>query len=93
MANVQAGVVVSMFGVATRQASERRLVSECIPGPTTRTSEAHVRGVTEPNRHPYQRCQQQNALREESRTPLLPSWQTVGIGVSVYFAKIYTLRN
>src|SRR5688572_19600917 len=79
MTDIQTGVTICIRSEATRQASKHRLVSECIPGLATRTGEASIGRVTEPNRHPYHHGQQKNALCKEPRAPLLPSWQTVGI--------------
>src|SRR5437870_2199726 len=79
MTNIPTGIVVSICGAATSQTAKHRLVSKRIPGPTARAGERSVGWITEPCWHPYQRRQQQNALREESRTPLFPTWQTVRI--------------
>jgi hypothetical protein len=77
--NVQTGIEVGIFGIATRQTSELCLVSECIPRSATRTGEGSIGRIHEPNRHPYHSGQQQNALCKESRAPLLPPWETVRI--------------
>jgi hypothetical protein len=79
MTNITTRVLVRVGREPARQAPELRLVSECIPGPTVRAGERGVGWVTEPNRHPCHSSQQQNALREESRTPLFPPRQTVRI--------------
>ena len=77
--NVTARVLVRVGRVPARQAPELRLVSISIPGPATRTCEGSIGRVTEPNRHPYHGSQQENALCQESRAPLLPPWETVRI--------------
>jgi len=79
MTDVQACVEVGILCVATLQAPKHCLVSERIPRPASRTGEASVGRITEPNRHPCHSGQQQNTLREESRTPLFPPWETVRI--------------
>ena len=75
MTNVTTGVLVRIGREPAPQAPEHRLVSKRILGPAARASERSVGRITEPYRHPYHRSQQQNALREESRTPLLPPRQ------------------
>lgn len=79
MTNVTASVPIRVGREPARQAPELRLVSVSIPGPASRASEASIRRVTEPNRHPYQGGQQENTLCKESRAPLLPPRETVRI--------------
>src|SRR5258706_15096446 len=79
MTDITTRILIRVCREPARQAPELRLVSECIPGPAVRASERSVGRVTEPYRHPYHSSQQQNALREESRTPLFPPGQTVRI--------------
>jgi hypothetical protein len=79
MTNITTRVLIRVGREPARQAPELRLVSECIPGPALRARERGVGRITEPYRHPCHSSQQQNALREESRTPLFPPGQTVRI--------------
>src|SRR5882672_4476851 len=79
MANITTRVLIRVGCEPARQAPEHRLVSECIPGPAAGARERSVGRITEPYRHPYHSSQQQDALREESRTPLFPPGQTVRI--------------
>src|SRR5258708_438822 len=79
MTNITTRVLVRIGREPARQAPELRLVSVGIPRSATRAGERSVGRITEPNRHPYQSGQQQNALCKESRAPLLPPRQTVRI--------------
>ena len=79
MTNIQTCIEVGILSIAALQASKHRLVSERMPRTTAGAGERSVGGIHDPNRHPCHSGQQQNALREESRTPLFPPWETVRI--------------
>lgn len=80
ISDIQRCVTIRMRRESTAQTSEHRLIPKrAIPFAASRAGERRVSRTNERHRHADQWGQQQNALREEFRTPLPPRGQRSGI--------------